>query len=45
MNGVAKRAAFMVGLDGRIVYEWVSADAGVQPDFEALKAAVESCRE
>ena len=43
LNGVAKRAAFVVGTDGKIVYEWVSEDAGVQPDLAAVKAAVASC--
>ena len=40
LKGVAKRAAFVVGTDGKIVYEWVSEDAGVQPDLAAVKAAV-----
>ena len=40
LKGVAKRAAFVVGADGRVCYAWVSEDAGVQPDFEAVKAAV-----
>ena len=40
LKGVAKRAAFVVGRDGRIRYAWVSEDAGVQPDLEAVKAAV-----
>ena len=40
LKGVAKRAAFVVGADGRIRYAWVSEDAGVQPDLEAVKAAV-----
>ncbi|MDG2020620.1 MAG: redoxin domain-containing protein [Phycisphaerales bacterium] len=43
LNGVAKRAAFVVGTDGKIVYQWVSEDAGVQPDLAAVKAAVASC--
>ena len=40
LKGVAKRAAFVVGADGRVRYAWVSEDAGVQPDLEGVKAAV-----
>ena len=42
LKGVAKRSAFVVGADGRIRYAWVSEDAGVQPDLDAVKAAVKA---
>ena len=42
LKGVAKRAAFVVDRSGAIAYEWVSDDPGVQVDFEAIKAAVET---
>ena len=41
-KGVSKRAAFVVDRSGAIAYAWVSDDAGVQVDFAAIKAAVES---
>jgi len=40
MKGVTKRAAYVIGRDGKIAYAWVSEDPGVQVDFEAVKAAV-----
>jgi peroxiredoxin len=43
LKGVAKRAAFVVGTDGKIAYAWVSEDAGVQPDLAAIKDAAASC--
>lgn len=41
MNGVAKRSAFVIGRDGNIAYAWSTDDAGVLPDFEAVRAAIE----
>ncbi len=44
MHGVSKRAAFIVQPDKTISYQWVSDDAGVQPNFteiaDQLKATV-----
>jgi peroxiredoxin len=40
LRGVAKRAVFVVGRDGRITYAWVSEDMGVEPDYEAVRRAV-----
>ncbi|WP_132058476.1 redoxin domain-containing protein [Halorussus amylolyticus] len=41
--GVAKRAVFVVDDEGQIVYEWVSDDPGVEPDYaEVTAAAVEA---
>ena len=44
LKGVTKRAAFVVGRDGKIAYAWVSDDPRVQVDFEAIAKAVESSR-
>jgi peroxiredoxin len=40
LRGVAKRAVFVIDRDGRIVYDWVSDDADLVPDHEAILAAV-----
>jgi peroxiredoxin len=37
LEGVAKRAAFVVDREGVIQYEWISDDPGVLPDVEAIK--------
>lgn len=43
-KGVAKRSAFVIGRDGRVAYRWVSDDAGVEPNYDELRAAVEAAR-
>ncbi len=40
LKGVAKRSAYVIGSDGTITYAWQSEDAGVQPDMDAIKAAL-----
>lgn len=40
LRGVARRAAFVIGTDGRIAYAWVSERDDVLPDFEAVRRAV-----
>ena len=40
LKGVTKRAAFVIGRDGKVAYAWVSEDPRVQVDFEALQKAV-----
>jgi peroxiredoxin len=40
LQGVAKRAAFVIDTDGTVVYDWVSDDPKQMPDFDAVKAAV-----
>ena len=40
LKGVAKRSAYVIGTDGTIAYAWQTEDAGVQPDMEAIKAAL-----
>ena len=39
---VAKRAVYLVDAARTVRYAWVADDAGLQPDWEAVKAAVES---
>ncbi len=43
LKGVAKRSAFVIDREGTIVYASVSDDPGVMVDFDAIKAAIESC--
>ena len=42
LQGVAKRAAFVIDKDGVVRYTWVSDDAGQLPNFEEVQAAVKS---
>ena len=42
LKGVAKRSAFVIDRSGTVVYDWVSEDSGVEPDYEAIKQAVEA---
>ena len=41
---VAKRAVFLIRPDGTVAYTWHTDDPGEQPDFDAVKRAVESLR-
>lgn len=41
LKGVAKRAAFVIDPAGTVIYDWVSDDPSVMPDFEKIKAALE----
>jgi peroxiredoxin len=40
LKGVAKRAAFVIGRDGKVAYSWVSEDPSVQIKFDEIKAAL-----
>ena len=40
LKGVSKRSAYVIGTDGTITYAWQTEDAGVQPDMDAIKAAL-----
>lgn len=40
LRGVARRAAFVLGPDGRIAYAWVSERDDVLPDFDSVRTAV-----
>jgi peroxiredoxin len=33
LKGVAKRAVFVIGRDGKVAYDWVSDDSGVEPNY------------
>ena len=37
LQGVSKRAAFLIDEEGKIIYEEVLENAGMQPDFEAIQ--------
>ncbi|MEE2753470.1 MAG: peroxiredoxin, partial [Candidatus Latescibacterota bacterium] len=41
-KGVAKRSAFVIDKEGVVRFASVSEDAGVVPDFEAVKACLSS---
>lgn len=40
MNGVSKRAAFVIDKDGTVLYEEILEDAGNMPDFGAIREAL-----
>lgn len=40
LEGVSKRAAFVVDRAGRIAYAWVRDDAGIMPPLEEIRAVV-----
>ena len=42
LHGVAKRSAFVVDKAGTLRYAWVTEDAGTLPDFDAIRAVVDS---
>ena len=42
MRGVSKRAAFVIDADGIVQYAEVLENAGNQPDFRAIQAALET---
>jgi peroxiredoxin len=41
-KGVAKRAAFVIGKDGKVVYAWVTEDPSQQVKFDEIEAALAS---
>ena len=41
-KGVTKRAAFVIGKDGKIKYAEVCAHTGLQPDYEAIKNSLKN---
>ncbi len=43
MKGVSRRAAFVIDAEGVVRYAEVLASAGDLPNFDALRAAVETC--
>jgi peroxiredoxin len=40
LKGVPKRAAFVIDPSGTVLYDWVSDNPKVLPDFEAVRSAV-----
>jgi peroxiredoxin len=40
MKGVSKRSAFVIDKEGKIAYAEVLEDAGLEPDYEAIDAAL-----
>jgi peroxiredoxin len=40
LKGVGKRAAFVIGADGRVAYQWVTENPGNEPSYEEIRAAV-----
>ena len=40
LKGIAKRAAFLIGRDGLVKYEWVSDDPGALPDMTEIKGRI-----
>ena len=40
LEGVSKRAAFVVDREGRVAYAWVSEDAGVLPPLDEIRDSV-----
>ncbi|MFQ5888703.1 MAG: redoxin domain-containing protein [Gemmatimonadota bacterium] len=41
LEGVAKRAVFVIGTDGRVTYTWVSDEPGAEPDYDVVQRAAE----
>lgn len=44
LRGVAKRSVFVIEPGGRVAYDWVTEDADVEPDYEAVRSAVAGAR-
>jgi peroxiredoxin len=44
LKGVNKRAAYVVGTDGKIAYAWEAEIPKTQVDFDAIKAAVAAAK-
>ncbi len=44
LKGVTKRAAYVIGTDGRIAFAWEAEIPKTQVDFAAVKAAVQSAK-
>ena len=41
-HDVAKRAVFVIDEEGTITFKWVTDDASVEPDYEAVREAAEA---
>ncbi len=42
LKGVSKRAAFVIGRDGKVAYAWVSDDPSKEPSYDEVKSAVKA---
>ena len=42
VDTVARRAVFVIDADGVVTYRWLADNAGQEPDYDALAAAVEA---
>ena len=40
--GVAKRSAFIIGIDGKIKYAWVSDDPAIMPPFDEIRQTLQA---
>lgn len=40
IDGVARRAVFVVDTDGVVTYRWLAAEPGEEPDYDAVSTAV-----
>jgi len=36
----AQRSVFVVDADGTVIYEWIAPNAGIEPDYDAVKAVL-----
>jgi peroxiredoxin len=44
MRGVANRSVFVVDREGSIVYSWMSEDADILPDFQAVQEVLKTAQ-
>lgn len=44
LKGVSKRAVFVIDADGKVIYDWISEDPGVQIKFDEIAKALQSAR-
>lgn len=44
LNGISKRAAFVIDRNGMVTYAWVTDDPGNMIQFDAIKEAVAACQ-
>ncbi|MCZ6824546.1 MAG: redoxin domain-containing protein [Gemmatimonadetes bacterium] len=42
LEGVSKRSVFVIDREGMVVYDWISEDPGVEPDYAEVKQAVKA---
>ncbi len=40
LDGIAKRSVFVLDKNGKVMYAWVSDNAGVEPPYDKVEAAV-----